>query len=752
MRNVLSQLSRAGCLSETRGEIHGSGWSCQWRRTQSVERNLQARLPEAHRGSGCARSRRDRPAACGSSSSGTTTTATTATTLPSNKIPKGGVLNAALTGGDSSDTVDGQKGVNNVDFARIVSLYDAAVVWDLNCQPRYTLAESIEPNKAATVWTIKLRKDVTFHNGKSLTAQDVIYSYQRVVSGNLGGASSLASCDVKNMKALDDLTVQIPCHVPFVMFVASIIGYYYYLSILPVGFDPKKPVGTGPFVYESFTPGERSVFNRNPNYWDSPYPYVDSVVITDFQDETSQVNALVSGQADCVNLLSVDSINTVHNGGANVLVSKAAGMTPVTMRVDSAPFNDARVRQALRLCVDREQMLKLVFGGNGRIGNDIFSPLSADYDTSIPQRVQDIDQAKSLLKKAGQENLTVTMQTADIAQGTSAMAQVLKQQASLAGITINLQPVTVTEFYGTNYLKWTFAERRPVLRRLPASGIRGDAAQLAVQRDPLASPDPPKFGPQYIHLYNQATATLDDSLRTELAHEMQMIDYNYGGYIIPYFPPVIDGYSEKLGGVVPGLTGLSLSNYGFQSDVQVLSSAPARAWHRVARCERSGWPVPGTAGRVPTNYALHFRGPRGQPCQAHRRGRRGGASDRSRRDVLPVAERSQRAWLPPREGAPAAAPGTSRSPGDPREVIRHALPDYYAQAVEEASLDTISAPEIDITSGEDAGALAFDAVVEIRPKVSIAGYQGLVVTVPPTEPTELEIDARIDRLREQFAR
>jgi trigger factor len=85
------------------------------------------------------------------------------------------------------------------------------------------------------------------------------------------------------------------------------------------------------------------------------------------------------------------------------------------------------------------------------------------------------------------------------------------------------------------------------------------------------------------------------------------------------------------------------------------------------------------------------------------------------------------------------------------EVIRHALPDYYAQAVEEAALDTIAAPEIDITSGEDAGVLAFDAVVEVRPKVSIAGYQGLVVTVPPLEPTELEIDARIDRLREQFA-
>ena len=85
------------------------------------------------------------------------------------------------------------------------------------------------------------------------------------------------------------------------------------------------------------------------------------------------------------------------------------------------------------------------------------------------------------------------------------------------------------------------------------------------------------------------------------------------------------------------------------------------------------------------------------------------------------------------------------------EVIRHALPDYYAQAVEEADLDTIAAPEIDITAGEDEGPLAFDAVVEVRPKVSIAGYEGLVVTVPPLEATEADIDARIDRLREQFA-
>ncbi|MHB8243747.1 MAG: trigger factor [Acidimicrobiales bacterium] len=85
------------------------------------------------------------------------------------------------------------------------------------------------------------------------------------------------------------------------------------------------------------------------------------------------------------------------------------------------------------------------------------------------------------------------------------------------------------------------------------------------------------------------------------------------------------------------------------------------------------------------------------------------------------------------------------------EVIRHSLPDYYAQAVEEAALDTIAAPEIDVTAGEEEGPLSFDAVVEVRPKVSVAGYEGLQITLPSPEASEADVDARVDRLREQFA-
>ncbi len=507
-------------------------------------------------------------AGCGSSSSGTTTGPGGA---PAGKPKRGGQLIAGLTGGDSADTVDGQKGINNVDFARIVSLYDALVIWDLNAKPEMSLAESIEPNASATLWTIKLRPDIVFHDGKDLTSADVIFSLQRVVSNNLGGASSLAPCDIKNMKAVDKLTVQIPCHTPFATFVESIIGYYYYLSILPENFDPKKPVGTGPFKFEKFTPGVQSTFTANKSYWKNgadgkPLPYVDSVVISDYASETSQVSGLQANQIHLANLLSSDSISSIQ-GFANVLISNAGGMTPFTMRVDQAPFSDVNVRQGLRWAVDRKQMLELVFSGHGRIANDIFSPFDPEYDTSIPQREQDLDKAKYYLKKGGVYKGSLALQTADLAQGTLRAAQVLAQQASSL-VNITLDQVTVTDFYGQQYLKWTFAQDfwyyASYLPQVSEATLPISPFNETHFASPASSPHPPGIGARYIKLYNQAVATLDTNTRADIAHELQMIDYNYGGYIIPYFPPVIDGYAKNVGGVLPSLTGLSLTNYGFQ--------------------------------------------------------------------------------------------------------------------------------------------------------------------------------------------
>ena len=494
-------------------------------------------------------------AACGSSGSSTTTTTSAGPAKPK----RGGTLNAALIGGTSSDTLDGNAPVETLDLCRVTQLYDTMVALNTQAQVQNTLVEEFIPNKDATVWTMRLRPDVTFHNGKPMVAEDLIYTMQRIANPKdpKPGASTIAVCDVANMKKLDKLTVSLPCKTPYATFVESLAGYFLYFNIVPVGYNPKDPVGTGPFKFKEFTPGQASTFVKNENYWQEPYPYFDEVVITDFADETTQVNALTSGSADVVNALSAASIPTIKaSGRASTLISDGGGYTPFTMRVDVAPFNDVRVRQAIRLAIDRPQMLKLVFDGHGLLGNDISSIYDPEYDKSIPQRHQDIDQAKSLLRKAGQEGLTVELVTADIAQGTTSAATVLVQQAKAAGITINLRTTTVTDFYGKEYLQWPFAQDfwyyTPYLPQVVQAFLPNSPYNESHFNDP-----------HYTALYNEASATLDAGKRADIAHEMQMIDYTQGGWIIPYFPPVIDGFLNNIHGVVPSLYGESLGNFGF---------------------------------------------------------------------------------------------------------------------------------------------------------------------------------------------
>jgi peptide/nickel transport system substrate-binding protein len=494
-------------------------------------------------------------AACGSSS-----TKSKAVGVVSSGRPRhGGTLMAGLTGGSSSDTLDPNSPVNNTDYARVANLYDALVWQDAQARPYLRVAEEMTPNKDATVWTIRLRKGVLFHDGREATADDLIFSIKRVVNPKAPGeaANTLRGIETAGMRKLDRYTVAVPFSRPYSIFfeaLANNITVY----LLPVGFDPKKPIGTGPFKYVSFTPGQRSVFARWEHYWDQPLPYADQLVMVDYSDSSSQVNALLSGEVNLINLLSQDVIGTVTGGGKKVVVSDGGGWNPFTMRVDSPPFNDVRVRQAFRLMVDRPKMLDIVFGGHGTIGNDIFGIWDPAYDHAIPQRVQDIEQAKHLLKAAGREGLTVELVTSDIAQGVVNMAQVFAQDAAQAGVKVNLRQVTVTDFYGPNYLKWVFAQDywyyQPYLPQVQQATL------------PTAPFNECHFdNPRYNALFQEALATVDVAKRSEIAHEMQMIDWTQGGYIIPFFPPVIDGYAPTVNGIVRSKTGSSFNDWDFRS-------------------------------------------------------------------------------------------------------------------------------------------------------------------------------------------
>jgi peptide/nickel transport system substrate-binding protein len=493
-------------------------------------------------------------AACssGGSTGGGTSPSPSATGAPRG----GGNLKVGLTGGSGSDTLDPHKGLTYLDTARAQSLYQPLIQLDTQAQTEFVLADEISPHGSTSQWVIRLRPGITFHDGKPLTADDVIFTLTRIITGKLTGATPLGPIDVKGLKALDKRTVLVPMTSPYGSFLDQ-LAYWYYLYVVPVGFDPKNPNGTGPFKYQSFTPGQRSVFTKNPSYWKAGLPLVDTVTIIDFSDSASLQNALATGVIHGAGALEGPQITALKStSGVQTVVSHTGAITPFTMRIDQAPFNDVRVRQAMRLLVDRPQLINSALNGFATVGADVSSPYDPNYDRSL-HRQADIAQAKHLLKQAGQENLAVQLVTSPVATGTVAMATVLQQQAKAAGVTVNLKTVDPTTFFGPNYLHWTFSQDF-----YNYSPYLAQVAQSLLPTSPFNETH--WHLPKYIDLYHQANATANSETRKQIEHEMQEIDFNEGGYIIPAFIDALDAYSTKITGYSSARVGQPLSDFDFE--------------------------------------------------------------------------------------------------------------------------------------------------------------------------------------------
>jgi peptide/nickel transport system substrate-binding protein len=472
---------------------------------------------------------------------------------------RGGTLTFASTGGGgSSDTLNPVHAIYDPDLARATQLFDQPLHFSNKGAVQPGLIEEYTANKTATSWNVRLRQGVTFHNGKDLTADDLIYTLQQITNKKKPGtgAGAIAQIDVAGLKKLDKLSVQIPCTSPFSILPSTLCGVYYY--IIPVGFDPAHPVGTGPFKFKSFSPGGESVFTRNENYWLSGKPYLDEIRITDFSDETSMLNGLLSGQVSLANLSTLSEAKQVQSSGGGYVVSKTGGYVPFVMEVDHAQFADPRIRTAMRLIVDRAQLNETVYDGLGAIGNDVFGIFDPLYDHSLPQRTQDLGQAKSLLKQAGASGLHLTLSTGPIGPGAPQAAQVFAQQAKGAGVTVTVQSLSSTAFYANTYLHRMFTQdywfSKPYL------------PNVAMATGPHAQYNETHFhNPHYNQLFAQALATADQAKLTPIVHDMMQIDYQTGGNIIPAFVPSIDCFTKAVHGVTESVAGIPFNEYDFKS-------------------------------------------------------------------------------------------------------------------------------------------------------------------------------------------
>lgn len=472
-------------------------------------------------------------AGCGSSSSG------------GGSVPTGQLIHGA-TGGGLKDTLDPHAPVTVPDIARVMNLYEPL----LRFTPQYTvepaLAESVEPNRDATEWTFRLRDGVTFHHGKTLTAQDVRFSLERMANPKAPAPylkNLLPILDLAASKVLDRRTYRLKLKAPYAQLQEVLASYS--LGIVPTDFDVAHPVGTGPWKADVFVPGQRSSFPRFDGYW-GKRAHFDELVILDFADDAAKVNALLAGQVHTVDNLPAYLVDSIRKQGAVPLVSQTGGWIPLTMRADAGRFKDKRVRQAMRLIVDRQQMIDQAFNGYGRVANDLYSPFDPAYaGSTFPQRHQDIDQAKSLLRAAGAQGMQVELVTSTgVGAGAVESANVFADQARRAGVRVRINKVDSSIFYGDRYLSWTFAQDFWNTRNyIP------QAASCALKTSPYNETH--FHDERFAGLIAAAQRELDPARRRRLLQDAQRIEYDEGGLIIWAFKNQVDAHSRFITGLTP---------------------------------------------------------------------------------------------------------------------------------------------------------------------------------------------------------
>jgi peptide/nickel transport system substrate-binding protein len=317
------------------------------------------------------------------------------------------------------------------------------------------LAVSWTPNKDASVWRVKLRPGVNFQTGQPMGADDIVTTYERLVSPSTGSQALSVFQGVLSpggTKKVDNLTVDFHLDAPYASFPYAMSSTTYTAIILPanyvVGTFTSKPQTTGAFKLTSYTPGVGAKYDRFDGWWGG-HAALDGVDVTYFTDPSAADAALLGGNTDLIGQIQLASDRALFNN-PKVQIFSAAGAThrEVCMRTDvHNPLHDWRVRQAIALTLDRPAIVARLFSKYAVVGND--SPFAPVYPSTakVPQRHKDIAKAKQLMAAAGYAkgfSITLTTeQTGEIPQ----LAQIIQQSVKKIGINMSLKILTATQYF-----------------------------------------------------------------------------------------------------------------------------------------------------------------------------------------------------------------------------------------------------------------------------------------------------------------
>ncbi|HZT78872.1 MAG TPA: ABC transporter substrate-binding protein, partial [Gemmataceae bacterium] len=440
---------------------------------------------------------------------------------------QGGFFRMALGHGATTDSMD--PGTYTDSYMMTVgwgSLGNSLTEVDYKGDIKPDLAESMEPADDAKSWVFKLRKGLTFHNGKSVTPTDVVESFRFHMGKDSKSAAKSLLQDVTDIKADGPDTVIFSLKAASADF--PYIASDYHIPIMPAeaggGVDWKSGIRTGPYMLESFNPGVSTKMKRNPNYHGKTW--FDEVEVLSIIDVTARTNALTSGAVQYIDRCDLKTLNLLRRQpGIKIWEGVGYGHYVMPMFTDVAPFDNVDVRTALKYAVNREDILKKVFLGHGKVGND--DPIAPGIKYVIdpqPKHAYDPDKAKFHLKKAGLSTLKVDLSAADAAFAGAVDAAVLYQQhAKAAGIDINVIREPNDGYWDNVWLKkpWvaSYWNGRPTIDWMFTMAYAADAAWN----------DTHWKNPKFNELLVAARSETDAKKRAAMYAECQQLLHDDGG-------------------------------------------------------------------------------------------------------------------------------------------------------------------------------------------------------------------------------
>lgn len=456
---------------------------------------------------------------------------------------KGGHMKVAMAHGATSDTLDPATITHGLQWVASYGVANTLTELAPDGSLVPSLSTSWEASPDAKIWTFKLRGDAEFHNGKTMTIEDVIASlnYHRGESSQSVGKPILASVTDIKADGPETLVIELSsgnADFPF-NFNEATFGIY---PVKDNSIDWQSG-GTGPYIIKNYEAGIRVDFERNPNYWKDGAAHADTIELLTITDPAARSSALMTGE---VHVIDQVDLKTVDLLGRNPVITILEGVGPLhytfPMAVNVAPYDNVDVRKALKYSIDREEMVEKILQGHGAIGND--HPIGPSYRyhaSDIEQTSYDPDKANFHMKQSGLSDLTFDLSAADAAYaGAVDAVQLYQASAAKAGIKINVVRESNDGYWSDVWMK------KPWTTSYWGGYATEDAMFTTGYSAGAAWNDTFWDNETFEKLLIQSRAELDEDKRREMYRDMQILLRDEGGVVAPMFANSVMARNDKV--------------------------------------------------------------------------------------------------------------------------------------------------------------------------------------------------------------